>query len=67
MHRNALGSSGFTLVGGLIMASGAAIYMLDNLYAQRNWHLFRTPALIVMTIGVLLAGIGAFRGRPLPA
>ena len=55
--------SGLTVTGGLAMAIGALVYLNDRVPKQRNLHTFLWPALLLMAVGALLAGLGALQRR----
>ncbi len=55
--------TGFTIAGALAMSAGALIYLADEMPRARNWHMFLIPAMTLMTLGAVLALIGAFWQR----
>lgn len=48
----------------MLMLGGALVYLIDDVPSGRhNWHLFRTPAIILLAVGVLLAFVGRLTER----
>jgi hypothetical protein len=59
MHRNRLAQSKLTVTSGLLMATGALLYLADRVQTPRNWHLLLVPSLVLMGLGAILAAAGA--------
>lgn len=66
MHRllSEFRPSGLTITSGLAMSIGALLYLNDQVPKPRNLHTFLWPALLLMTVGVVAAAIGALRRTP---